>query len=207
MQRTRVKMCGITRPQDAIKAVQLGADAIGLVFYEPSPRFVSHTTARTIVENLPPFITAVGLFVDAPSEEVIEALKVVRLNLLQFHGDESPAYCEQFGLPYLKALRMRDDVNVTAYAQQHPNAAGILLDTYQQGVAGGTGQSFDWSRIPGDVPLPLVLAGGLDQTNVAEAITTVKPYAVDVSGGVELKKGIKDPDKMSAFMKEVYRVG
>lgn len=207
MQRTRVKICGITRPKDGLKAAQLGADAIGVVFYAPSPRYVSHTAARTIVEALPPFVTSVGLFVDAPAEEIIETLKVVRLNLLQFHGDESAEYCEQFGVPYLKALRMREDVNITAFAQEHPNAAGILLDTYQEGVAGGTGQTFDWSMISDDVPLPLVLAGGLDAGNVAEAMSMVHPYAVDVSGGVELKKGIKDPEKMSAFIKEVYRVG
>lgn len=207
MQRTRVKICGITRQEDAVHAANLGADAIGLVFYEPSPRYVSHTTARTIVENLPPFMTSVGLFVDAPAEAVFEALKVVRLGLLQFHGDESPDYCEQFGVPYLKALRMREDVNVTAFAQQHCNAAGILLDTYQQGVAGGTGKTFDWKMIPDDVPLPVILAGGLDATNVAQAITTVKPYAVDVSGGVEKSKGIKDHGKMSEFMKEVNHVG
>ncbi|MGD8483431.1 MAG: phosphoribosylanthranilate isomerase [Thioalkalispiraceae bacterium] len=206
-QRTRVKICGITRREDGVNAAQLGADAIGLVFYAQSPRYVSRTMARTIVEALPPFVTTVGLFIDATAEEVHETLKVVRLDLLQFHGDESPAYCEQFGMPYLKALRMRDNVNVSAFAQEHFNAAGILLDTYQQGLAGGTGKTFDWSTVPDDVPLPLVLAGGLNAQNVAQAIDTVHPYAVDVSGGVETQKGIKDPEKMSAFLKEVYRVG
>jgi phosphoribosylanthranilate isomerase len=207
VQRTRVKICGITRPEDAAHAVQLGADAIGLVFYEPSPRYISHTTARTIVESLAPFVTSVGLFVDAPAEEVFEVLKVVRLNLLQFHGDEKAEYCEQFGVPYIKALRMREDVNVTAFAQQHPNAAGILLDTYQTGIAGGTGQTFDWNMIPDDVPLPVILAGGLDANNVARAICSVHPYAVDVSGGVEVHKGEKDRGKMSDFLKEVQRIG
>lgn len=207
MQRTRVKICGITRSEDGIQAAHLGADAIGLVFYAPSPRYVSHTAARTIIEALPPFVTAVGLFVNAPAEEVFETLKVVRLNLLQFHGDEPAEYCEQFGVPYLKALRMREDVNVTAFAQQYPNATGILLDTYQEGVAGGTGKTFDWSVIPDNVPLPLILAGGLNADNVAKAICQLRPYAVDVSGGVELEKGIKDPEKMSAFMKEVSRIG
>lgn len=207
MQRTRVKICGITRPEDAEHAAQLGADAIGLVFYEPSPRYVSHTTARTIVENLPPFVSSVGLFVDAPAEEVFETLKVVRLNLLQFHGNEKAEYCEQFGVPYIKALRMREDVNVTAFAQQHPNAAGLLLDTYQQGVTGGTGKTFDWNMVPDDVPLPVILAGGLDANNVAQAICTTHPYAVDVSGGVEARKGIKDYGKMSEFIKEVNRIG
>lgn len=207
MQRTRVKICGITRPEDAAHAAKLGVDAIGLVFYEPSPRYVTHTTARTIAESLPPFVSSVGLFVDAPVEEVFETLKVVRLNLLQFHGDEQPDYCEQFGVPYIKALRMREDVNVTAFAQQHPNAAGILLDTYQAGVAGGTGQTFDWNMIPDDVPLPVILAGGLDANNVAQAICSVHPYAVDVSGGVEEHKGVKDQEKMSEFLKEVKRIG
>lgn len=207
MQRTRVKICGITRPDDAAYAARLGVDAIGMVFYEPSPRYVSHTTARTIAESLPPFVTSVGLFVDAPVEEVLETLNVVRLDLLQFHGDETPEYCAQFGVPYIKALRMRADVNVTAFAQQHYNASGILLDTYQQGVAGGTGQLFDWKMIPDDVPLPVILAGGLDADNVARAITTVHPYAVDISGGIEASKGIKDHGKMSEFVKEVYRVG
>ena len=207
MQRTRVKICGITRPDDAAHAAGLGVDAIGMVFYEPSPRYVSHTTARTIAESLPPFVTSVGLFVDAPAEEVFETLKVVRLDLLQFHGEESAEYCEQFGVSYIKALRMREDVNVTAFAQEHPNAAGILLDTYQQGVAGGTGQTFDWKMIPDDVPLPLILAGGLGADNVAQAISHVHPYAVDVSGGVEASKGLKDHQKMTEFVKEVNRVG
>ena len=207
MQRTRIKICGITRPDDAAYAAELGVDAIGMVFYEPSPRYVSHTTARTIAESLSPFVTSVGLFVDAPAEEVREALKVVRLDLLQFHGEETPEYCQQFGVPYIKALRMREDVNVTAFAQHYPDAAGILLDTYQQGVAGGTGQKFDWKMIPDDVPLPVILAGGLDATNVAEAISAVQPYAVDVSGGVEASKGIKDHGKMTEFVKEVNRVG
>lgn len=207
MQRTRVKICGITRSEDGVQAAHLGADAIGMVFYAPSPRYVSHTAARTIAEALPPFVTSVGLFVDAPADEVFETLHVVHLNLLQFHGDESAEYCEQFGVPYLKALRMREDVNITAFAQEHPNAAGILLDTYQEGVAGGTGKTFDWSVIPDDVSLPLILAGGLNADNVAKAICQLHPYAVDVSGGVELEKGIKDPEKMSAFIKEVNRIG
>jgi len=207
VQRTRVKICGITRPNDGVTAANLGADAIGLVFYEPSPRHVSIATAKSIIEALPAFITSVGLFVDADAKEVFETLKAVQLDLLQFHGDESAEYCEQFGVPYLKALRMSEGVNVEDFAQQHSNAKGLLLDTYQAGIAGGTGQTFDWSLLPSEVLLPVVLAGGLNSTNVADAINTVHPYAVDVSGGVELSERIKDADKMSAFIKEVYRVG
>lgn len=205
--RTRVKICGMTRAEDARQAAALGADAIGLIFYEQSPRFVSLTEARVVVEALPPFVTKVGLFVNAPKEQVHEALQVVKLDLLQFHGDESPRYCEQFEMPYLKALRMREDVNVEAFVQKYFSASGILLDTYQQGVAGGTGQTFDWQLIPANLPLPIILAGGLTAENVAGAIETVHPYAVDVSGGVEATKGKKDHHKMEAFINEVKRVG
>ena len=204
--RTRVKICGITRYEDGLAAAHLAADAIGLVFYEKSPRYVSQSDARIVAECLPPFICKVGLFVDAPTSQVQETLTSVHLDLLQFHGDESPEFCSQFGVPYIKALRMREGVDVAAFAQEHSNAAGVLLDTYQQDVAGGTGQVFDWKQIPTDVTLPIILAGGLDAGNVAEAIKQVRPYAVDVSGGVEAQKGIKDAAKIAAFMNEVNRV-
>jgi len=204
--RTRVKICGITRHEDALAATGMAADAIGLVFYEKSPRYVSPGDAFTAMQGLPPFICKVGLFVDAPASQVEATLADVRLDLLQFHGDESPDYCEQFAVPYIKALRMREGVDVVAFAKQHKNAAGILLDAYQQGVAGGTGQVFDWTQIPRNIDVPIILAGGLDASNVAEAITQVRPYAVDVSGGVEAKKGIKDAAKMAVFMSEVKRV-
>jgi len=204
--RTRVKICGITRQEDGLAAARVGADAIGLVFYEQSPRHVTGTDAQKVTAILPPFICKVGLFVDAPASKVSEILNTVRLDLLQFHGDESPAYCGQFGLPYIKALRMREGVNVTAFAQAYSNAAGILMDTYQQGIAGGTGQVFDWSQVPQELPIPIILAGGLEAGNVAEAIQSVRPYAVDVSGGVELSRGIKDAAKMATFMNEVKRV-
>jgi phosphoribosylanthranilate isomerase len=204
--RTRVKICGITRQEDALAAVQQGADAIGLVFYSKSPRFVSAADAQLVIERMPPFVCKVGLFVDASQAQVEETLQSVHLDLLQFHGDEAPDYCCQFGLPYIKALRMRDNINVVAFAQEYADASGILLDTYQPGVAGGTGQAFDWSQIPQDVPAPIILAGGLTATNVASAIEQVQPYAVDVSGGVEVSKGIKDADKIAAFMNEVKRV-
>lgn len=204
--RTRVKICGITRREDGLAAAQLGADAIGLVFYEPSPRYVTPAAAANIISVLPAFVSKVGLFVDASASYVEETLATVRLDLLQFHGDEPPAFCQQFGVPYIKALRMHEDVDVLAYTRDHSHAVGILLDTYKQGVVGGTGQVFDWSQIPAKVPMPVILAGGLSPENVAEAIKQVQPYAVDVSGGVEAAKGIKDAAKIAALMNEVKRV-
>lgn len=205
--RTRIKICGIKHRDDALKAVECGADAIGLVFVEKSPRYVSLTDARVIIESLPPFVASVGLFMNSPVEAVREALKALRLNLLQFHGDESPEYCDQFEMPYIKVLRMRENVNVLAFAQEYPNAAGILLDTYHKTVGGGTGQSFDWNVIPENIPFPFILAGGLDPKNVASAVKSVKPYAVDVSSGVESEPGIKEHKKIEQFIKEVQRVG
>ena len=204
---TRIKICGIKHLNDALKAVECGADAIGLIFVEKSPRYVSLTEARVIAESMPPFVTVVGLFMNASAETVREALKVVPLNLLQFHGEESPEFCDQFEMPYIKVLRMRDNANVVAFAQDYPNAAGILLDSYHKDAGGGTGQSFDWDLIPDDVPLPLILAGGLNSENVASAIEAVKPYAVDVSSGVESEPAVKDHKKIEQFIKEVQRVG
>ena len=204
---TRIKICGINHRDDALKAVECGADAIGLIFVEKSPRYASLTDARVIAESLPPFVTVVGLFMDATAEIIHEALKVVPINLLQFHGEESPEFCDQFGMPYIKVLRMRENVNIVAFAQEYPNAAGILLDTYHKGVGGGTGQSFDWSLIPEDIAFPLILAGGLNPENVASAVETVKPYAVDVSSGVESEPAIKDHKKIEQFIEEVLEVG
>lgn len=201
--RTRVKICGITRVEDAASAVELGCDAIGLVFYEPSPRYVSPVQAREIAAQLPPFVTAVGLFVDAAPEFVREVLAQVRLNLLQFHGDETPEYCRQFGVPYLKAVRVRPETNLLQYAAAYADAKALLLDTYVSGTPGGTGVTFDWTLIPRAFPMPIILAGGLDAGNVSEAIKQCRPYAVDVSGGVERQKGIKDADKIAAFMRGV----
>lgn len=204
--RTRVKICGITRPADGIEAARLGADAIGLVFYAPSPRAVSVAQARAVCAALPPFVSVVGLFVDAPAAEVLAVLQAVPLDVLQFHGDEAPAYCAAFGRPYLKALRMRDGLDVAAEAQRYASAQGLLLDTYVPGEAGGTGQAFDWRRVPQDLNKPIILAGGLTPDNVAEAIRISRPYGVDVSGGVEQVKGIKSAAKMAAFMRGVESV-
>lgn len=199
MSRTRTKICGITRIADARAAAEAGADAIGLVFYSDSPRFVSTETAQSIVAALPPFVTAVGLFVDADAQVVEEMLSAVPLGLLQFHGDEDAGFAEQFGKPYLKAIRMRADVDVAATVSQHPRACGFLLDAFQADKVGGTGHTFDWTRIPRSVP-NLVLAGGLDVHNVTRAIQQCAPYAVDVSSAVESAPGIKDPEKIQQFI-------
>ncbi|MET1079134.1 MAG: phosphoribosylanthranilate isomerase [Pseudomonas sp.] len=199
----RSKICGITRIEDALAAAAAGADAIGLVFYAPSPRAVTLAQARAIVAALPPFVTTVGLFVDASRCELGEILDAVPLDLLQFHGDETPADCAGHGRRYLKALRVAPGDDIAARCRAYPEAAGILLDTYVPGVPGGTGEAFDWSLVPADLPVPLILAGGLTPANVAQAIRQVRPYGVDVSGGVEAGKGIKDADKIRAFLREV----
>jgi phosphoribosylanthranilate isomerase len=201
--RTRVKVCGITRVEDALAAVKHGCDAIGLVFYEKSPRHIPVQRAAEIVAALPPFVCTVGLFVDASETDVHVVLKAVGLDVLQFHGNESPAYCAQFGIPYLKAVRVRPETNLVQYATDYAEAKALLLDAYAEGVPGGTGQVFDWGLIPTDLSMPVILAGGLNPANVAEAIRRVRPYAVDVSGGVEREKGIKDADKIAAFMRGV----
>jgi phosphoribosylanthranilate isomerase len=203
MMKTRVKICGITRVEDALEAAKQGADAIGLVFYAPSPRNVSIEVARAIVAALPPFVSVVGLFVNAPKANIDAVLAEVRLNVLQFHGDETPADCTQFNLPFLKAIRVNADTNLLQYAIEFNRAQALLLDAYSDAAYGGTGQTFDWNLIPADLSKPIILAGGLNADNVGQAILQVKPYAVDVSGGVELSKGIKDADKIAAFMQGV----
>lgn len=200
---TRVKMCGITRLEDALVAARAGADALGFVFYPPSPRAVTAEVAGPIVRQLPAFVTATGLFVDATAEEVSAVLEQVPLDLLQFHGDESPEFCRSFGRPYIKALRMQPGVDIAALASSYEDARGILLDAYVAGVPGGTGQVFDWQSIPRALAKPLILAGGLNVDNVRLAIEQVQPWAVDVSGGIEADKGIKDADKIRDFMHEV----
>jgi phosphoribosylanthranilate isomerase len=197
---TRIKICGITRVSDALAVAHSGADAIGLVFYERSPRHVSIAQAVEIVAALPPFISVVGLFVNAPSAAVREVLSQVRLDVLQFHGEESPDYCAEFGKPYLKAIRVKAGVDLLQCAAHFSAAQGLLL---VEGTHGGTGAAFDWNLIPHELPLPVILSGGLDAQNVAQAIRQVQPYAVDVSSGVEASKGIKDAAKIAAFINEV----
>ncbi len=201
--RTRIKICGITRPEDARCAVAGGADAIGLVFYGPSPRCVSAAQAREICAVLPPFVVPVGLFVDADADAVNTVLAEVPLGLLQFHGSEAPAYCEGFDRPYMKALRMRPDIDVEAEARRYHSAAGLLLDSYKAGVPGGTGETFDWQRVPLSLRQRIVLAGGLNPDNVGAAVAELRPYAVDVSGGVEHAPGCKDPEKIARFVAAV----
>lgn len=200
--RTRVKICGITRQQDADFAADSGADAIGLVFYPPSPRAISVAQAQNVTRGLPPFVSAVALFVDPDEADVSRCLDAVSIDIIQFHGDESPEFCSQFGKPYIKAIRMKPDTNLAQLAEAYSSAKALLLDTYQPGVPGGTGTTFDWSLI-NQIDKPIILAGGLNTDNVAEAIKQVRPFAVDVSGGVESEKGIKSHDKISAFMREV----
>lgn len=202
----RCKICGITRLEDALAAVAAGADAIGLVFYARSPRSVSIEQARSIVAGLPPFVTTVGLFVDMPQAEIEQVLAAVPLDLLQFHGDESAADCDALKRPYIKALRVRAEDDVTALVDAYPGARAVLLDTFVDGVPGGTGQAFDWALVPARLGKPVILAGGLTPENVAAAIAQVQPYAVDVSGGVELAKGIKDAAKVKDFVHAVRTV-
>lgn len=203
---TRIKICGITRAEDVLAAAQCGADAIGLVFYQRSPRHVSVAQARQLAGALPPFVSVVGLFVDAEAAFVREVLANVPLDLLQFHGDESAEYCAQFDRPYLKAIRVKAGADLLQCASDFRSAKGLLLDAHVEGIPGGTGATFDWALIPRQLPVPVILSGGLDAKNVAAAIKQVQPYAVDVSSGVEASKGIKDAAKIAAFINEVKRV-
>lgn len=201
--RTRVKICGITSAADAYAAIHAGADAIGLVFYEPSPRAVTLEQAKVICASLPPFVSVVALLVNAEVGFVHQVLDELPIDLLQFHGDESAIFCEQFSISYIKAVRVRPELSLAAMFTEYRSARGLLLDAYRAGVPGGTGECFDWQLIPTDRPLPIILAGGLNGSNVSTAITQVAPYAVDVSGGLELSPGIKDPVKIANFMQAV----
>jgi phosphoribosylanthranilate isomerase len=203
---TRIKICGITREQDLRAVASSGADAIGLVFYEKSPRHVSVQQAAELARAVPPFLTVVGLFVNPTVEYVREVLAQVPLDVLQFHGEEEPEFCAQFSKPYLKAVRVKAGMDLLQYATRYAGAQGLLLDAYVEGTQGGTGESFDWALIPPNLPLPVVLSGGLHAGNVASAIKQVRPYAVDVSSGVEASKGIKDAAKVAAFVNEVKSI-
>lgn len=197
----RVKICGITNTDDATAAAQSGADAVGLVFYDKSARNLTDlAVAREIAFCVGPFVTVVGLFVNPNKAFVEQVLTEVPLHVLQFHGDEAASFCSQFDRPYIKALRMRENFNVQAALTEYGSASGVLLDAYKKGIPGGTGESFDWARVPLNLPKPLVLAGGLSPANVASAVAATKPYAVDVSGGVEASPGKKDKVKIKAFI-------
>lgn len=199
--RTRIKVCGFTRVEDALCAAALGVDAIGLVFYPPSPRHVDLDAAAAIARALPAFVSVVGLFVDAEADFVREALSRVRLDCLQFHGDEAPEACGIYDKSYIKAVRMTADSDLDALQRRYADAAGLLLDAYHPGMPGGSGQRFDWDLIPSGRQLPLILAGGLTPENAGDAVRAVRPYALDVSSGVEAGKGVKDAAKMADFVR------
>ncbi|WP_129211919.1 phosphoribosylanthranilate isomerase [Candidatus Pseudomonas adelgestsugas] len=201
----RSKICGITRIEDALAAVDAGADAIGFVFYAKSPRAINVFQALEIVAALPPFVTTVGLFVNPSCYELNKTLDVVQLDMLQFHGDESSAECESYKRPYIKALRVKVGDDIATACNAYTGARGILLDAYVKSVPGGTGEVFDWKLIPKGLNKPIILAGGLNHANVSVAIKQVRPYAVDVSSGVEQDKGIKNHHKIHAFMQAVHK--
>lgn len=201
--RTRVKICGFTRVEDAVCAARLGVDAIGLVFYPPSPRNVDIDQAIKIVNALPAFVSVVALFVDERELRIREVLQRVPIDCLQFHGDEPAEACRLYGKGYMKAVRMQEGIDISGLALQYHDAAGLLLDAYHPGTKGGTGSRFDWELIPEHCALPIILAGGLDADNARQAVQAVRPYALDVSSGVEAEKGVKDALKMAAFIREV----
>lgn len=200
--KTRIKICGLTREEDVDAAVAAGADAIGFVFYSPSPRYVTPKRAAELAARIPPFVDVVGLFVNETPSNVLAACKALPINILQFHGDEDVAYCRQFGRPYLRAARVRPGFDLVEFARSFPDARGLLLDAFVEGYGGG-GHAFDWTLIPPDLPGYLVLSGGLNADNVGRAIGSVRPVAVDVSSGVEMSKGIKDHHKIAAFVAAV----
>jgi phosphoribosylanthranilate isomerase len=202
-ERTRIKICGIKEAIHGCVAADAGADAIGLVFYKDSPRFVTPGQAAHVVAMLPPFVTAVGLFVNATKAKIRDTLDTVRLDLLQFHGDESPEFCASFGMPYVRVVRMEKGTDLLEWAGRFSSARALLLDAHVPGEVGGTGRTFDWADIPRDLPIPLILSGGLDAGNVGRAIREVRPWAVDVSSGVEVSRGTKDPRKIVEFIRSV----
>ncbi len=202
--KTRIKICGLTREEDVDAAVAAGADAIGFVFYPPSPRSVTPQRAAELARRIPPFVDVVGLFVNEAPEKVLATCKSVPINVLQFHGDEDAAYCRQFSRPYLRAARVRPGLDLVEFAGSFPGARGLLLDAFVEGYGGG-GHVFDWSLIPPELPGFLVLSGGLNADNVGDAIKCVRPVAVDVSSGVESGKGIKDHQKIAAFVAAVRK--
>lgn len=212
MRRTRVKMCGMTTLEDALIAASVGVDALGFVFYEQSPRAVTPTQASEIISGLPPFVTSVALFVDETPSFIEAVIEETQIDLLQFHGEESAAFCEQFNRPYIKAIRMREQTDLPELMKVYDSAQGLLVDTYKKGVPGGTGETFNWgglteqlNAMPDEAKKPIILAGGLTPENVAQAIETVNPWAVDVSGGIEAFAGRKSAEKIIQFMQEITR--
>ncbi|MDQ3026665.1 MAG: phosphoribosylanthranilate isomerase [Pseudomonadota bacterium] len=203
--RTRIKICGIREALHACVAADAGADAVGLVFYRESPRYVTPGAAAAVVATLPPFVTTVGLFVDATEAKVQDTLATVRLDLLQFHGTEAPEFCASFGLPYVRAVPMAPGIDLLEWAGRFSSARALLLDAHEPGQPGGTGRTFDWADIPRDLPIPLILSGGLTCENVGRAVREVKPWAVDVSSGVEASRGSKDSHKIVEFIRSVQR--
>ena len=206
MSRVRVKICGIKSPEDGLVAAHAGADAIGLNFFPPSPRYVEPERARDIAQALPAYVNRVALFVNEPTETVERVLARVPVDTLQFHGDEAPEFCSQFGMPYVKSVGVRARRDIELAAEQYVDATALLLDQFDRERWGDTGELFDWTLIPGERRMPIVLAGGLTADNVAEALRVVRPYAVDVSGGVESERGVKDPAKIEQFLRGVMNV-
>lgn len=202
----RTKICGITSIQDAQAAVHFGADALGFVFYPSSPRYIHPSDAAAIIHKLPPFVTCVGLFVNAEHEMLKKTVSDTGVDLVQFHGDESEHECGLSSKPWIKAIRVGEETDLAAEAKRYNGANSLLLDTMVRGSYGGTGKTFDWSLVPKNIDKPIILAGGLDLENVIGAINVTSPYAVDVSGGVELKKGVKDHAKMEEFIKRVRSI-
>ena len=202
--RTKIKICGITNSKNALDAVDLGVDALGFVFFGESPRYIEPKKARKIINLLPSFVLRVGLFVNTSKEEVLSAISDSSVNVLQFHGDEDEQFCNQFNLPYIKATSFLDGVNLLEYCKLFTSSSAILIDTYSENMRGGTGKTFNWDLLPKELPLPLIVAGGLDSGNVSSLINSINPYGVDVSGGVESDKGIKDYTMMKNFVLGVH---
>jgi len=201
--RTRVKICGITRIEDGLAAARAGADAIGLVFYPNSSRHVETEMAARIARAMPPFVSKVALFVNAPADEISTVLQRVQIDVIQFHGNECPDYCAEHGRPFIKAIRMKEGTDLIAERERYRDACGLLVDSYVPGVPGGTGETFNWSQIPREIAGEIILAGGLNPRNVYEAVTNVRPWGVDVSGGVELSGGIKEASAIEQFVRGV----
>ena len=205
--KTKIKICGITNADDALDAISLGADALGFVFFNKSKRYISPKNAGKIISLLPPFIARVGLFVNASKDDVLSSICDSKVNLLQFHGDEDEHFCNQFNLPYIKAISFRENVNLLNYCESFASSSAILLDTYSDDMRGGTGKTFNWNLIPKELPLPIIIAGGLNSSNVSTLIRSINPYGVDVSSGVEVELGIKDYNMMKNFVLGVNNAG